>query len=67
MRALLHLSACGASCLLSPPPLGAHTSRRPARATVVAVDADAVLFTAALAGAAYFSGYGTEGYEPHRL
>ena len=32
-----------------------------------AVDADAALFALALGGAAYFSGYATEGYAPHAL
>ena len=31
------------------------------------LDVDAALFAIALAGAAYASGYATEGYEPHKL
>jgi len=30
-------------------------------------EADAALWTAGLAAAAYFSAYASEGYEPHRL
>ena len=36
-------------------------------AMVSAEPADAALWTAGLAAAAYFSGYASEGYEPHRL
>ena len=39
----------------------------PPRVAAASVDADAVFWTAGLAAAAYFSGYASEGYEPHRL
>ena len=43
-------------------------SALPPGAEVPAASADdSLLWTLAVAAAAYFSGYATEGYEPHRL
>ena len=51
---------------------GPHSTRPRVRMAAMlapddALDVDAGLFAIALAGAAYASGYATEGYEPHKL
>ena len=61
--------------MLAPPPAAAAasvnvigaTDAAAAPAVAGAVDPDALLWTLALAAAAYFSGYTSEGYEPHKF
>ena len=74
MALLLLLLCLGGAEGFMAPGLQPRAAPRATTALATGVDAayftdaaDAAFFTAALVGAAYFSGYATEGYEPHKL
>ena len=66
--AVLLCCGCAAGLIALPraPPLCA-AGKGTATTTVASLDASSALFALGLCGAAYLSGYATEGYEPHKF